>query len=158
DTDVWAVGFDNKTGADDSGDFPLIEHWNGTTWSVSLAGTQHAMLTSVSADSANDAWAVGNGLNNQSLVAEHWNGTAWPWASMPMPAGALSARIEGITALSATNAWAAGTFSTDTLNLPLIEHWDGTSWSVAPNVPREVSESNDLHAITAVSANDIWAV
>jgi len=158
DTDVWAVGFESKTGFDPTGAFPLIEHWNGTAWSVSLTGTQNAMLTSVSADAANDAWAVGNVVNSRTLLAEHWNGSAWQAVPMPMPTDAISARIEGVTALSANNAWAVGTFSNNDLNLPLIEHWDGTRWSVTPNVPRQVSVSNDLHAITAVSAGDIWAV
>jgi len=40
----------------------------------------------------------------------------------------------------------------------LIEHWDGTNWSVTPNVPRQMSNFNELRAITAISANDIWAV
>jgi hypothetical protein len=158
DTNVWAVGFENKTGFDPSGDFPLIEHWNGTSWSVSLVGTQNAELTSVSTDSANDAWAVGNVESNQTLLAEHWNGTVWSAVAMPMPTGAISARVEGVTALSPTNAWAVGTFTTNELSLPLIEHWDGTNWSVAPNVPRQVSVFNELRAITAISANDIWAV
>jgi len=156
--DVWAVGLENKSGFDSSGDFPLIEHWDGTAWSVSQTGTQNADLTSVSADSANDAWAVGNVLNNKTLLAERWNGSAWSTVPMPEPAGAISARIEGVTALSASNAWAVGTFSDNALNLPLIEHWDGTSWSVVPNVPRQVAESNALDGVTAISPNDIWAV
>ena len=158
DTNVWAAGFANKSGADDSTDAPLIEHWNGTAWSVSPVGTQNAMLTSISADSATDAWAVGNVLNTQTLLAEHWTGSAWSTVAMPLPAGTLSARIEGVTALSPTNAWAVGVSVNNDLGLPLIEHWDGTGWSVTPNVPRQVSDFNDLHGVTAISANDIWAV
>jgi hypothetical protein len=158
DTDVWAVGFENKTGFDPGGDRPLIEHWNGTSWSVSLVGTQNAELTSVSTDSANDAWAVGNVESNQTLLAEHWNGSVWNAVPMPMPTGAISARVEGVTALSPGNAWAVGTFTTNELTLSLIEHWDGTRWSAVPDVPRQVSVANELRAITAISANDIWAV
>lgn len=158
DTNVWAAGFENKTGFDPGGDFPLIEHWNGTAWSVSLTGTEHGELTAISTDSATDAWAVGNLSSSGTPLAEHWTGSAWTRVSMPTPAGAISTQIEGVTALSATNAWAVGTFSDNELNLPLIEHWDGVSWSVTADVPRQVSDSNDLHAITAVSATDIWAV
>jgi hypothetical protein len=38
-------------------------------------------LTSVSADSASDAWAVGSYVSNTTGVRDtlilHWNGTAW---------------------------------------------------------------------------------
>jgi len=38
-------------------------------------------LTSVSADSANDAWAAGSYINDTTGVRDtlilHWNGTAW---------------------------------------------------------------------------------
>jgi hypothetical protein len=58
DTNVWAVGSESKTGVSPNGDHPLIEHWNGNTWSVSQSGTQTvsqtAFLNSVSASSAND--------------------------------------------------------------------------------------------------------
>ncbi|HEV2637470.1 MAG TPA: hypothetical protein VGX23_20125 [Actinocrinis sp.] len=158
DSNVWAAGFSNKSGADDSGDSPLIEHWNGTAWSVSPTVAQNAEFTGISADSATDAWAVGNVENATALLAEHWNGTAWSTAAMPVPSNAVNIRIEGVTAVSPTNAWAVGMYSDDSLGLPLIEHWNGTAWSITPNVPRQVSDFNDLHAVTAVSANDIWAV
>jgi hypothetical protein len=44
--------------------------------------------------------------------------------------------------------------------LTLIEHFDGTSWTVvpSPNVgPHSVSQNNTLLGITAVSATDIYA-
>jgi hypothetical protein len=157
-TNVWAAGFSNTTLADPRTDAPLIEHWDGTAWTVSPTAAANAELTSISTDSANDAWAVGNVVSNRTVLSEHWNGTAWTQVSVPLPAGAISARLEGVTALSATNAWAVGTYSDNELNLPLIEHWDGTRWSVTANVPRQVSESNDLHGITAISPTDIWAV
>lgn len=167
DTNVWAVGSESNTGASPRGDHPLIEHWNGSAWSISQFGSQVvsqiAFLTSVSASAANDVWAVGSILpngdfNTQLPLSEHWNGSAWSVVTMPVPTGAITTRIEGVAAIAANNAWAVGTFSNNSLNLPLIEHWNGSAWSVTPNVPREVSDSNDLHGITAISANDIWAV
>jgi hypothetical protein len=44
--------------------------------------------------------------------------------------------------------------------LTLIEHWDGTSWTVvpSPNVgPASVFQSNALLGIAAASPTDIWA-
>ncbi|MFB9449467.1 hypothetical protein Dvina_37920 [Dactylosporangium vinaceum] len=157
DTDVWAAGFSN-TSTSSHNDRPLIEHWNGTAWTVTPAGAADIMLRGISADAADDAWAVGESFDGQALLAEHWNGVAWSSVALPVPPDSLRASIQGVTALSPANAWAVGWYSNSSLNLPLIEHWNGSAWSVVPDVPRQVAESNFLHAVTAVSADDIWAV
>jgi hypothetical protein len=165
DSDVWSVGSESVTGADPSGDHPLAEHWNGSKWSISLVGTQTgAQFHGVSAASTNDVWAVGDVLLDQDAdttpLIEHWNGNTWSVVPSPKPSPLVqSATLEGVAALSATNAWAAGWFDDGFNNNPLIEHWNGTSWSVVANVPTEVgADSTFLHGITAISANDIWAV
>src|SRR5207253_7101542 len=61
-------------------------------------------------------------------------------------------------AVSATDVWAVGfygPFSGPTHTL--VEHWDGTSWSVVPS-PDPSASGSILYGITAVSANDVWAV
>lgn len=61
-----------------------------------------------------------------------------------------------ITALSATDAWAAGQTYGDSEGIPrqtLIERWDGTAWHIVPSGGYDV-----LNAMAAVSANDVWAV
>ncbi len=154
DTDVWAVGHvDSNT---------LIEHWNGSAWKIvpSPSEGSRSALVSISADSSGDAWAVGQFFinnNNSATLIEHWNGSAWTIVSSPN-GNNQNNQLSGVVSLSATNAWAVG-FSNQ-LNspqsVPLIEHWDGHSWSVV-NIPI-TSSIVALHAITAVSANDIWAV
>ena len=69
--DVWAVG--------SSFTQTLVEHWNGTAWSVvasSNQGTRNNYLNGVGVVSANDLWAVGDYINssfvNQTLV-EHYS-------------------------------------------------------------------------------------
>ena len=39
----------------------------------------------------------------------------------------------------------------------LILHWDGSRWSQVPS-PNVSGGANQLFGITAISANDIWAV
>jgi hypothetical protein len=121
-------------------------------------GSFDSALYSVSAVSAGDIWAVGNYFNasfySQTLI-EHWDGTSWAVVASPNP-GTANNWLFGVTALSATNAWAVGWYANTNIQQPLILHWDGSAWTDAsPSLarPRVV-----LQAITAIAQNDIWAV
>src|SRR5438876_2718034 len=77
-SEVWAVGWSLATGVAQT----LIEHWNGTAWSLVPSpnvGAGSNRLTAVAARSATDVWAVGDtaGSNGYQTLAEHWNGTSW---------------------------------------------------------------------------------
>lgn len=158
--DIWAVGYDytnvysNRT---------LAEHWNGSTWQVVPSpnvGNDVNFLYGVSAISANNVWAVGSYRNGvlRTLI-EHWDGTQWSVVSSPN-VGSSHNQLEGITALAANNIWAVGTYfnvQNPRANLTLIEHWDGSKWSVVPS-PNTQEGINNLVAIAAISANNIWAV
>jgi len=107
----------------------LIEHWNGTAWTVVPSpALAKGGLAGVTVLSATRAWAVGATSHRQHrtlTVIERWNGRSW--ALVPSPARGY---LAGVTATSARNAWAVGT-----TGLPLgrgagiIEHWNGTSWT-----------------------------
>ena len=77
-TNIWAVGFIANTTAAGSVQQTLIEHWNGTSWSVVSSPNPGSspVLSGVAATSATNAWAVGNSGFNQTLVRA-WNGTKW---------------------------------------------------------------------------------
>jgi len=51
----------------------------------------------------------------------------------PYPAGQASVGFRGVTAFSATNVWAVGSYAdgTNASQHPLIEHWNGSSWTIA---------------------------
>src|SRR4051794_36118200 len=124
--------------------------------------SQANYLKGVSAVSINDAWAVGTYLANTSrhgvTLAEHWDGTQW--SVIPSPnAGSLANQLIGVAAISSNDVWAVGS-RTDvglTGERTLIEHWDGTQWSVIPSPNPSPSSTNVLRAISAVSSNDVWA-
>ena len=67
-----------------------------------------------------------------------------------------------VAAISATNAWAVGHADVDTINgrvpVTLIEHWNGTQWKVVPSPNASSSVADELLAVAAVSASNIWAV
>jgi hypothetical protein len=156
--DVWAAGW-----LANARDVPqtLIEHWNGTTWSVVAspnAGKSTNVLNAVKAASATDVWAVGqfsNASGFRQTLTEHWNGKKWKIVSSPN-VGTHDNILHGVTTVSSTDAWAVG----DSLDMnsnaqALIEHWDGTMWSV---VSSPGSGASTLNAVRAVSSTDVWAV
>src|SRR6266568_2398864 len=153
--DVWAVGLSGSGGP------PLIEHWNGTSWSVARVPKQVGILTAVTAVSASDVWAVGyfrNASNVLQTLIEHWNGHKWSVVSSPN-AGTQNNQLAGVTAVSATDIWAVGNFepAVNVAVQTLTEHWNGTAWSVVSS-PGVGSGFNTLQAAAAVSTNEVWAV
>ncbi|HEY4388599.1 MAG TPA: hypothetical protein VGN34_29465 [Ktedonobacteraceae bacterium] len=72
--------------------------------------------------------------------------------------GSLGNDLGGIAALSANNIWVVGGFrNTNGPSQTLIEHWNGSNWSVVPN-PNPKSTDNSLNGIEALSPHNIWAV
>src|SRR5213082_3404147 len=131
-------------------------------WSVvpSPNGSSSSNLSGVAAVSANDIWAVGSSGNQMSgaqTLIEHWNGTSWSVVTSANP-GSIYNTLYGVTAISATNVWAVGYYvNTTGVTQTLIEHWNGTSWSVVKS-PSPASMNNELFSVAAVSATNVWAV
>jgi hypothetical protein len=158
-SDVWAVGSAvNVLGLPQ----PLIEHWDGSAWSVvpqSLGSVGVYVLQSVSAHAANDVWAAGfymdiGGLSH-TLIAR-WDGSAW--SAVPSPnSGSGDNALRGVVALGADDAWAVGS-AANASSVPetLIEHWNGSAWSIVSS-PNQGTGGNVLQAVSAVAANDVWA-
>src|SRR5207253_1359432 len=100
----------------------LVEHWNGSQWSVvpSPNGAGNNALNGVAAVSANDVWAVGS-ISNQTLI-EHWDGTQWN--IVPNPGNGI---LYAASALSANDVWAVGIYwgATDTRQRTFTEHYVG---------------------------------
>ncbi len=155
--DVWAVGSYYNGNVTPT----LIEHWNGSSWSVVSSpniGTHSNVLNGVAVVSANDVWAVGTYNSNVDFtLVEHWNGSSWSLVPSPnIITGACY--LHAVAAVSASDVWAVGyTFDINLRFYTLVEHWNGTSWSVVPSLDAGAS-GNYLNGVTAVSANDVWTV
>ncbi|CAN5139992.1 hypothetical protein BH20ACT24_BH20ACT24_12280 [soil metagenome] len=77
------------------------------------------------------------------------------WGRVPSPnAGSGPSEVAAVSALSGGDVWAVGRFDTDGPH-PLVQHWDGGSWSLVPTPPTAESE---LLAVDAVSTDDVWMV
>jgi hypothetical protein len=161
--DVWAVGSSGGLGGTE-----LVEHFDGTNWSVvtSPAFSVGDRLLGISGSSSTDVWAVGEMFSGPTAPGNprpevlHFDGKTWTREAVPAPPKApVGSGLRSVTAIAPNNVWAVGFGSTgkDPLikSTTLIEHFDGTSWSI---VASPVPSGASLSGIAAVSANDIWAV
>jgi hypothetical protein len=146
--DVWVVG--DNSGVHTGGlAQPLIEHWTGGgSWTIvpsfSPGAGRQAELTSVSALSARNIWAVGSFVDGGSgNLILHWDGTSW---TREAAGTGIDTQLGDVSALPTGEAWAVGESS--------ILHRDGSGWTKA-SLP---SDPVTLFSVTAVSASSAWAV
>ena len=161
-TNAWAVGeyVDDTTHAHDT----LILHWNGTKWSKVTSpnpGTQYNVLQAVRAVSAQNAWAVGNYVDDQGAYRTlilHWNGTKWSRVKSPDPSAGDS-ELNATSGASPTNGWAVGHFyyTPGLQYATLTVHWNGHAWSKVAS-PSPGSSRNELTSVRAITVGDAWAV
>jgi hypothetical protein len=165
---LYAAGYQASSGVNQT----LIEQYNGTAWSVATSPDTSAtvanQLTGISADSVTDAWAAGSFTGgtvaapvNQTLI-EHYNGTTWSLVASPDSGATVANQLTGISADSATDVWAVGSSTGGTVAAPinqtLIEHYDGTTWSVVTSPNAGTSVANQLAGAVAISPTDLWTV
>lgn len=159
--DVWAVGQGDPSGLNGT----LIQNWNGTSWSVIPApgfpDGDTALATS--AISAADIWTVGayfisNAEGSAAQTAAwHWDGTSWSIVRSPSPSPYFSL-FYGVVGISSDDVWAVGAYQTNLAGVVLtsmIQHWDGTSWSVFPSPRVKYAE---LLGVASVSPTELWSV
>jgi hypothetical protein len=141
----------------------LIEHYNGSNWKVIPSPTLNSSfykLDAVTAVSSTNVVAVGSFINqqgNSQALIEYWNGSRWKVISGPNPGS--SSMLSGVTAISVSNIWAVGDSTPQQGNTAtLIEHFDGSTWQIVSSPNRSALNYNALVSVTALSANDVWAV
>ena len=156
--DVWAVGASTDAS---NNQHTLIEHWNGSQWSIvpgpNIASASNT-LTSVTALSATNVWAVGSAQVSQSVgqtLIEHWNGYKWKIVSSPSVAGQTNYLYSAV-AVAAKDVWAVGaSVNSFFQSQAYFLHWNGTAWSIV-SIPNASQVS--LRGMVAISAKNVWAV
>ena len=112
----------------------LVESWDGRGWSVVPSppvGT--SVLRAVACTSASFCAAVGDtegGPGGTEAVTEVFDGTRWTAPAAPAVgggAGGVWNSLSAVTCTSASSCQATGTYQPSGT---LVEHWDGTTWSV----------------------------
>jgi len=170
-TDAWAVGYfgNGERGQGESGT-AVIEHWDGTQWTVAATPAPKdpdSRLLALTAVSRSDIWAVGwqsssNSYTSTIPLVEHFDGTAWHLVTAPVPGGSgTSAYPDAVSGTGPDDIWMAGFVSPNgdggvgTGSTSFVEHWNGTAWSLATtSLPTAVIGTNSLYA---ASPTDVWA-
>ncbi|MEX2459510.1 MAG: carboxypeptidase-like regulatory domain-containing protein [Actinomycetota bacterium] len=151
---VWAVG--------SGGVKSLIEKWNGSSFvtvrSPSVRG-RDTVLEDVFARTTADAWAVGHAdrtdfVGSQTFIVR-WNGSTWARVPSPNRGTADDSNIlTGVASITATDAWAVGTFSNFASGgQALTLRWNGSQWTDVPNTC-----GFGLQDVFALSSTNVWAV
>jgi hypothetical protein len=157
--DLWAVGssYDHHT--------PFIIHSTGQTWGSVFHYTTPATVTvelqGITAAGKGNLWAVG--YNDTATLIMHPDDEGWKVVPSPNRCGGHNV-LRDATAAAADDIWAVGGCKEDANTVdaryqPLIEHWDGTAWSIVP-APGTIDQLPDalLTDVTALAKDDVWAV
>jgi hypothetical protein len=139
------------------GERALIERWDGTAWTLVASPNPGASagLSAVSCPSPSECFAVGSSSNGSvgTTLIERWNGTAWTVVASPNAGSDPNSGLFAISCATVTMCFAVGSSnhpgptSYDVYN-PLIERWNGTSWSLAAT-PFPVN--NGSHGVTDIA-------
>lgn len=154
---TWAAGTEGRAA--------IVQHWNGSSWSVvSSVKAPQSVLTSfaaISARSNRDVWAVGGSrdrFNHQQDLAQHWDGRRWSVVPTPSPSRGSGSSLTGVVSLAPDDAWAVGiNYNTAAMTgKPFALHWNGMAWSLSwmPGA----SNASAITGVSAASGNDVWAV
>src|SRR5262249_13859095 len=137
---------------------PLLVHWNGTSWTqpAGLVNPDNdSRLNDVDASATGNVWAVGYWFDNAAnggqggtrALAVRWNGSAF--TSYTPPTATTGNIFEGVSTRGASDVWAAGSDDDGML----VEHWNGTSWSISLS-----GVVGHLYDVYEVSPTNVWAV
>jgi hypothetical protein len=159
-----------------------LEEFDGATWVTAPYSLGSSLLSGDTVGAAaclnpSDCWAVGStgdstasgyvASESHPLVAR-FSGSGWTIVSSPLVSGPNGALLSGVACISAGDCWAVGAIQGPLSDLigtpqpntepPLIEHWDGGSWTLVGGLPAD-SGGDGLSDITCVrSTGDCYAV
>lgn len=100
---------------------------------------------------------VACGWGFSTAHARSADATVCSWQTVTSPAGNYT--LVGVSASATDDAWAVGRLSkADFTNDILIEHFDGTAWSVATPAEPASYQDAELLSVTDLAADNAWAV
>lgn len=146
---------------------PLVEDWNGSTWTPELGPnpTGDGTLVSVACTSAKACMATGSAGRTDSTsftpLAARWDGSTWTAESVPpaMP-GELTESFDSVScsSLSSCTAVGDGQVSANPTVSPfetplfgLVAHWNGAAWTDV-TLPAKLELNNPLSSVSCLGS------
>ena len=162
-TNIWAVGSFIPTGRGLQDWRSLVEHWDGSSWTVVTVpstGNQD-FLYGVSALGADDVWAVGatgttSGSQSVPGLALHWDGTRWSIVPVPRLPTGQNPELFGVVVLGADDVWASGDDDQPNSYGMEMVHWDGTSWKQVGLIGPASTSVTVIDQLVALGPGDVW--
>ena len=145
----------------------LALHWSNNRWTrtktpnpvAAVSGLSGLSCTSPTSCIAVGGYFVsaGNWSSHYSL-AEHWNGTDWTIVPTPDVPDAYDSVLTGVACAAPTDCFAVGYSHTTLGTRPLVQRWDGTSWSIIPSPNPPNSFDSELAGVTCAAPTRCTAV
>lgn len=165
--DVWIAG-----AVDTSTHESFILHWDGRRWAHTVTPVVNDLdyVAGIHALSPTDVWAVGQTSTGggtsffgyTGTLIEHWNGVRWSVVPSPSPdpptVNQAAAFLQAVSAVASDDVWAVGGYwHPGGYSNTLIEHWNGSQWTIVPSPSLTPYYENFLVALAPVSASEVWA-
>ncbi len=155
-TNIWAVGGWGDMYSYPFEVTPMIQHWDGTQWTIAdlPAELPNSTLYGVDASSESNVWAVGN---YQDPAIFRYDGMAWS-EQTPLIGTYNWRNFRDVEVLSPDNVWVTGVGQINyTQNFLLLFHWNGSSWD-DQSIAFNYGEITEVGGIEAISSTQIWVV
>lgn len=144
----------------------LAQRWNGTSWAIQSGApvdSGNAALSGVSCSAANACTAVGEATvrNRRQPLAHRWNGSSWTAQTVPTSTESFDNLFFAVACPSATFCIAVGRQQRASYpyeQLPLVEVWDGSAWSIVSSPVPAGSVFAQLKDVACTSASACMAV
>ncbi len=105
-------------------------------WSVvpspnpSRSPVSDSEFDSVGCPSVTSCFAVGDYDAENKTLVEHWNGRTWALMTSRNPKDSSFANLSGVSCPSTTSCFAVGSYDSHAHIEGLVEHWNGSGWSM----------------------------
>jgi hypothetical protein len=146
----------------DEDNYTLVEHWDGTTWSIVAApsGASQSQLAQVACASATTCIAVGNYVtaSDTKTLVEQSSGTSWAIVASPNAAGATKSVLSGVSCPGSTTCIAVGDSVSPSSTSTLVEQWNGTSWSIVSSPNPAGATKSVLSGVSCATTTSCFAV
>jgi hypothetical protein len=136
-----------------------------STWTLgtipSPTASNDVQLYSVTCASSAFCVAVGNQSTSggSDTLIEQWNGTSWSIVTSPNVAGAGENQLYGVSCAGPSFCVAVGVSGPGSTYVdPLVEQWNGSTWTIVNAVNPSGSTATELNAVSCLSSTWCSAV